>query len=167
MMDSSASRSSIWWKGALKSAAKQFLVGATIGALCAVALHFAIIPAFATVFPGLPAVFSGFLSLPSAAGTAPAFSMVPLMVFNGAISSTIGLLTGGSQALAEYAQTKRQAQEEARLQAVEGKVRVQEYAAAPSRVAQTILHQGQRKQGGFAAAEQAREASAGASAQKI
>jgi hypothetical protein len=147
-MESQSTRS-IWWKGALKSAAYNFAAGLAVGLVAAAAIY-AFVPATL-----LGASMSGVLGFVSSAG---AFSPLPLMAFNSIISGAIGLFTGGSQAVAAAQQQHLNISNVEMIRELDGRTRALEEFIAPSASVKKIIAAGPRTQTNYRDAEEQRAA---------
>lgn len=106
------------------------------------------------------AVPAWFAMLGTFVGVGSGFNPITMMGFNGAISAVVGLLTGGSQAVAAYHQQKHNARDEAKINELDGRTRALEQAVAPSRHVDAILARGARNHESFREAEAERAAQA-------
>lgn len=163
MMHPTQAPSSVMRRGFFAGALKGALVGVAIGAAAAVALQFVLLPGLALIpgVAGITQVFAGFLTLtPGAAGAV--FSPVPLMAFNGVLSSLMGAYQGMQAAASDHAHQQHEQQQEARIGRLEGRGQMLEHAVPQhSRAVESILARGPRAQGSHAEAEEHREPSRG------
>ena len=143
--------SSTWWRGALKSAAVNLAAGVAIGLVSAAAIYW-LVPSTLLGYS-----MAGVVSFVTAG---EAFSPLPLMAFNGIISSAVGLFTGGSAAVAAERQRTATERTENKLMDLDGRTQTLEQTVSPSRATQKILAQGPRNAGNFRDAEDARAAAA-------
>ena len=141
-MESQSTRS-IWWKGALKSAAYNFAAGLAIGLVAAAAIY-AFVPA--TLFGASMSGVLGFVT------SANAFSPLPLMAFNSIISGAIG------QAVAAAQQQHLNVANVEMIRELDGRTRALEEFIAPSAGVKKIIAAGPRTQTSYRDAEEQRAA---------